>query len=271
MSDSIVPPVSIDLLVQMGYLIDFKDKVLKIAGSGAKVAAVKGSPHSKDLRSFASQLSAARRWMKFGKILRSSPDLMDPFEDVRRFSFKTASTGEYVSLFLNKCEFFADVFQMLAEDIHTLHKASFWSGGLGMKPIRNIDVIEDRAWWVWSVFAATNSYIALVNVRSEFQAAQYRLDALSKVTVPDEVQKMKVQLTLLKVKYYLELFKFIKFFCEVVDSSIALTPDYLKMLSPRAFELVSCLVGSVSAVSSLHKLMYTEAKKLKTLQSAASR
>lgn len=261
MTDSIFPPVSVDLLVQMGHLIDFKDKVLKIAGSGAKVAAVKGSPHAKDLRAFASQLSAARRWMKFGKIIRSTPDLLDPFEDVRRFSFKTASTAEYVKLILTKCEFFADIFQMLAEDVGTLHKGMFWTSGLGMKPIRNIDVIEDRAWWVWSVLAATNSYIALVGLRNDLTAAQYRLDALSP-SASEEIHRMRVLVTVTKVKYYLEVSKFLKFFCEVIDSSITLTPDYIKLLNPRWFELVSCVVGSISAVSSLHKLMYTEAKKI---------
>jgi hypothetical protein len=262
MSDSIMPPLSVDLLVQMGHLLDFKDKVLKIAGSGAKVAAVRGSPHSKDLRTFASQLSAARRWMKFGKIIRSTPDLLDPLGDVYRFNYKTAKAGDYIKLFLGKCEMFADIFQMLAEDVHTLHKASLWTSGLGMKPVRNIGNIEDRAWWVWSVLATTNAYISMVSLRSDLRSAEFRMRALNAATSAEEIQRMKAQVTMLKVKYYMEVFKFMKFFCEVIDSSITLTPEYVKMLNPRWFEVVSCFVGSVSAVSSLHKLMYTEAKKL---------
>lgn len=256
MSDNIVPELSVDLLVRMGFLIDFKDKVLKILGSSAKVSAIAGSPNAKDLRGFASQLSAARRWMKFGKIIRSTPELLDPIGDLIVPS--KAAPMEYAKLFLSKGEFLADVFQMLAEDVHTLHKAKYWSAGLGLRPIKSIDVIEDRAWWVWSVFATINSGIELKELKSKLESAQLRLAALNEATVPEEVKSMKQEVAVLKVKHYLVLFKFVKFFCEVIDSSIAIAPENVKAVSPKLFELVSCFVGSLSAVSSLHKLLYTE-------------
>ena len=256
MSDSIFPELSADLLVRMSFLIDFKDKVLKILGSSAKVSALAGSPNAKDLRGFASQLSAARRWMKFGKIIRSTPELLNPMGDL--VVPTKAAPMEYAKLFLSKGEFLADVFQMLAEDVHTLHKAQYWSSGLGLRPIKRIDVIEDRAWWVWSVFATINSGIELKGLKSRLESAQLRLAALNEETVPGEVKSMKQEVAVLKVKYYLALLKFVKFFCEVIDSSIAIAPENVKAVSPKLFELVSCFFGSLSAVSSLHKILLTE-------------
>ena len=238
MSDSIVPSLSAELLVRMSYNIDFKDKILKLMGSAAKVSALSGSPQGKDFRAFASQLSAARSWMKFLKIIRSTPDLLNPARDIMSFNIKSASAQDFSKLFLRKAEFVADIVQMLAEDVSTLHRGRVWSSGLRMKPISNISVIEQRAWWVWSLLAALNSYIELKKVRIEYDAT------------PDSSE--------LKIKYYLVLFKFVKFACEVVDASIALTPDHIKTVRPGAFELVSIAAGSVSAISSLHKLLYTE-------------
>ena len=260
MSDSIAPTLSGDLLVRMGHLLDFKDKVFKIWGSAAKVRAIAGSPNEKELRAFASQLSAARRWMKFAKIIRSTPDLMNPFDGM--VLPKSASTMDFVKVFIAKSEFVSDIFQMLAEDVHTLHKVKYWTAGLGLKPIKNIDVIEDRAWWVWSIFATVGSLIEMREFQKQLRSATLRLEALNPSTVPDEITAMKTQVAVLKIKYYMSLFKFVKFACEVVDSSIALTPDRFKALNPKAFELVSCFVGSLSAVSSLHKLLFTEAKAL---------
>jgi len=264
MSDSIIPTLSVELLVRMSHNIDFKDKVLKILGSGAKVAAITGSPNEKDLRGFASQLSAARRWMKFIKIIRSTPELLDPLGDVRAFNFKTSSSFDAMKLLLSKAEFFSDIFQMLAEDVHTLHRAKFWSSGLGLKPISNIDTIEDRAWWIWSLFAAINSYIEFREVSSKLRSAELRLSALNPTTAASDILQMKQLVAVLKIKYYLVLFKLIKFTCEVVDSSIALTPDHIKAINPSGFELLSCFVGSLSAVSSLHKLFYNESKAIKS-------
>ena len=258
MSDSIVPTPSVDLLVRMGHLLDFKDKMLKILGSSAKVSAINGSPHAKDLRAFASQLSAARRWMKFGKIIRSTPDLLNPLGDV--VFPKSASLMDYAKVFIGKSEFVADICQMIAEDVHTLQKAKYWTAGLGFKPISNLETIEDRAWWVWSILATLSSFIELRDLGHKLRSSSLRLEALNAAAVPEEVLEMKKAVSVLKIKYYLSLFKFVKFFCEVIDSSIALTPDRIKALHPSGFELVSCFVGSVSAVSSLHKLFYNESK-----------
>ena len=258
MSDSITPTLSVDLLVRMGHLLDFKDKVFKIWGSAAKVRAITGSPHEKELRAFASQLSAARRWMKFAKIIRSTPDLLNPFDGM--VLPKSASMMDYVKVFIPKTEFVADIIQMLAEDVHTLHKAKYWTTAMGLKPIKNIDVIEDRAWWVWSILATVGSFIELRGYQKALRSATLRMEALNPSTVPAEIEAMKLQVAVLKVKYYMSLFKFVKFACEVVDSSIALTPDRLKAFNPKAFELISCFVGSLSAVSSLHKLLYTESR-----------
>jgi hypothetical protein len=265
MSDSIVPEISVELLVRMSHNIDFKDKILKILGSGAKVAAISGSTNEKDLRGFAGQLSAARRWMKFIKIIRSTPELLDPLADVRSFNFKSSSSFEVLKLALTKAEFLSDIFQMLAEDIHTLHRAKFWSSGLGLKPVRNIDIIEDRAWWIWSLLASVNSYIEFREVSSKLRSAELRLSALNPATAAPDILQMKQLVAVLKIKYYLVLFKLIKFTCEVVDSSIALAPDQIKAINPSGFELVSCFVGSVSAISSLHKLFYNESKSIKSL------
>jgi hypothetical protein len=263
MSDSIVPNFSVELLVRMSHNIDFKDKILKILGSGAKVAAITGSPNEKDLRGFASQLSLARRWMKFIKIIRSTPELLDPLSDVRGFKFKTATSFEMIKLALSKAEFFSDIFQMLAEDVHTLHRAKFWTSGLGLRPVSNIDTIEDRAWWIWSILAAVNSYIEFREVSSKLRSAELRLSALNPTTAAPDIIQMKQLVAVLKIKYYLVLFKLIKFACEVVDSSIALTPDHVKAaINPSGFELLSCFVGSLSAVSSLHKLFYNESKSI---------
>jgi hypothetical protein len=260
MSDSILPVPSVELLVRMSYNIDFKDKVLKILGSGAKVAAATGSPNEKDLRGFASQLSAARRWMKFVKIIRSTPEIIDPFADVRNLNIKKSTSSEMIRVGLSKIEFFADIFQMLAEDVHTLHKAKFWNSGLGLKPIQSIDVIEDRAWWFWSVIASINSYMEFRQVSGQLRSSQLRLEALNPETVPNAILSMKQEVAILKIKYYLVLFKLIKFACEVVDSSIALTPERIKALNPALFEIVSCIVGSTSAISSLHKILFNESR-----------
>lgn len=247
-----------ELLVRMGHLLDFKDKVFKIWGTTAKVSAIRGSPNGKELRAFASQLSAARRWMKFAKILRSTPDLLNPLDGV--LLPKSASFFDYVKLLLSKCEFVADIVQMLAEDANTLHKAKYWTAGLGLRPIKNLDTIEDRAWFIWSVFATLTSFIEMRELKSKLRATSLRMQALNPDTVPEEIADMKKQAAVLKIRYYLCLFKFVKFACEVVDSSIALTPDRLKAFNPTVFELVSCLVGSVSAISSLHKLLYNESR-----------
>lgn len=261
MSDSIIPVPSIDLLVRMTHLLDFKDKVLKILGSSAKIQASLGSPSEKELRSFASQLSAARRWMKFGKIFRSSPSLLDPLSGVT-FS-KSASFEQVFRMFVSKSEFMSDIIQMIAEDVNTLHRSKYWVAGLGLKPVKNIDVIEDRAWWVWSVFATVSSWIETRELQHKLRGARLRLAALNPETVPGEIASMKKEVALLKVKYYLSLFKLIKFGCELMDSSIALTPDRIKAaVSPRGFEIVSCFLGSVSALSSLHKLLYSESKSI---------
>ena len=260
MTDTISPQFSVDLLVRVSYLLDFKDKILKILGTSAKVSAIAGSPNQKDLRAFASQLSTARRWMKFGKIIRSSHEILNPVGDV--VLPKTASAGDYIKLFISKSEFLADIIQMIAEDVHTLHRSKYWTAALGLRPIKNIDVIEDRAWWIWSLFAAMSSGIELREIKQRLDSSRMRLSALNEVAVPDEVKKMKQEVAILKVKYYLVLFKFVKFVCEVVDSSIALTPDRFKAVSPAGFELVSCFVGSLSAVSSLHKLLYNESRAL---------
>lgn len=258
MTESIIPESSVDLLVRMGHLLDFKDKVFKIWGTSAKVAAINGSANAKDLRAFASQLSAARRWMKFGKIIRSTPDLMNPMGDV--VLPKSASMMDCVQLALAKCEFVSDIVQMLAEDLHTLHKAKYWTAALGFKPINNIDVIEDRAWFVWSVFATLTSFIEMRDLKKRLRSASLRMEALNPLTVPDEISSMKKEIAVLKIKYFLALFKFVKFACEVVDSTIAITPEQIKQFNPKVFELVSCFVGSLSAVSSLHKLLYNESK-----------
>lgn len=258
MTELIIPESSVDLLVRMGHLLDFKDKVFKIWGASAKVAAINGSPNAKDLRTFASQLSAARRWMKFGKIIRSTPDLMNPMGDV--VLPKSVSMMDYVQLALAKCEFVSDIVQMLAEDLHTLHKAKYWTAALGFKPINNIDVIEDRAWFVWSVFATLTSFIEMRDLMKRLRSSSLRMEALNPLTVPDEISSMKKEIAVLKIKYFLALFKFVKFACEVVDSTIAITPEQIKQFNPKAFELVSCFVGSLSAVSSLHKLLYNESK-----------
>lgn len=265
MSDSIVPEVSVELIVRMSHNIDFKDKILKILGSGAKVAAITGAKNAEDLRGFASQLSAARRWMKFIKIIRSTPDLLDPLSDVRSFNFKSSSSYELVKLALSKAEFFSDIFQMLAEDIHTLHRSKLWSSGLGLTPVKSIETIEDRAWWIWSLLASINSYIEFREVSSKLRSAQLRLSALNPATAAPDILQMKQLIAVLKIKYYLVLFKLIKFACEVVDSSIALTPDQIKSINPSGFELISCFVGSVSAISSLHKLFYNESKSIKSV------
>jgi len=266
MSDSIVPTPSVDLIVRMSYNIDFKDKILKILGSGAKVAAISGSANGKDLRGFASQLSAARRWMKFIKIIRLTPDLLDPLADVRSFNFKKSTSMDVIKLALSKSEFFADIFQMLAEDVHTLHKAKVWTSGLGFRPVSNIDIIEDRAWWFWSLLATINSYIEFRQISRKLRSSQLRMEALNPQTVADEILRMKQEIVVLKIKYYMVLFKLIKFACEVIDSSIALTPDHIKAAStnPAAFELISCFVGSLSALSSLHKLLYTESQSIRS-------
>jgi len=258
MSDSLAPSLSVDLLVRMGYLLDFKDKVFKIWGTTAKVRAISGSPHEKELRAFASQLSSARRWMKFAKIMRSAPDLMNPLGGM--VLPKSASMMDYFKLFVSKTEFVADIVQMIAEDVNTLHKVKYWSAGLGLRPIKNIDVIEDRAWWVWSILATVGSFIEMRELQKQLRSVTLRLGALNPVTVPEEIEAMKTQVAVMKVKYYMSLFKFVKFACEVVDSSIALTPDGFKAFNPKAFELISCFVGSLSAVSSLHKLLFTESK-----------
>lgn len=264
-NDSLIPNPSVELLVRMGHLLDFKDKVFKIWGTTAKVSAINGSPNEKELRAFASQLSTSRRWMKFAKIIRSAPELMDPLGGMTLP--KSASFMDFVKVFISKSEFLSDVFQMIAEDINTLHKVKYWTAGLGLKPIKNIDVIEDRAWWVWSIFATLGSFIEMRDYGKQLRSATLRLQALNPETVPDEIENMKKLVAVLKIKYYLSLFKFIKFGCEVIDSSIALTPDRLKAFNPKLFELVSCFVGSVSAVSSLHKLLYNESKAI----AAASR
>ena len=258
MSDSLVPTPSVDLLVRMGHLIDFKDKVLKIFGSTAKLSALNGSPDAKDLRAFASQLSTARRWMKFGKIIRSTPDLLNPVGDV--VLPKSASLMDYIKVFLSKSEFVADIIQMIAEDVHTLHKAKYWTAGLGLKPIATIETIEDRAWWIWSILATVNAFIEMRELGHKLRSSSLRLDALNAAAVPDEVAEMRKSVAVLKLKYYMALFKFVKFACEVVDSSIALTPDRIKALNPKGFELVSIFAGSLSAVSSLHKLLFNEAR-----------
>ena len=264
MSDSIIPTASVDLLVRMSHNIDFKDKILKILGSSAKVSAVLGSPHAKEYRTFASQLSAARRWMKFLKIIRSTPELLNPAADIQSFAFKGAKPWDFCKLFFGKLEFVADIAQMVAEDVHTLHKGHVWSSGLGLKPINNLGVMEDRAWWFWSLIAAINAFIEMREVRAKYEAASLRLQALNPVTVPAEIELMREEVSVLRIKYLLVLFKLIKFVCEVVDSSIALTPDRVKKsLSPSAFELVSCFAGSLSAVSSLHKLFYNETKSIR--------
>ena len=253
-----MPSASVELLVRMGHLLDFKDKAFKIWGTTAKVSAINGSPNAKELRAFASQLSAARRWMKFAKIMRSIPDLMDPFAGMA--VPKSASLLDYFKVFISKSEFVSDVVQMIAEDVNTLHKAKYWTAGLGLKPIRNLDVIEDRAWWIWSIFATIGSFVELRDYQRQLRSANLRMQALNPATVPDEIENMKKLVAVLKIKYYLSLFKFIKFACEVIDSSIALTPDRFKAFHPTAFELVSCFVGSLSAVSSLHKLLFNESR-----------
>ena len=260
MAESILPEPSVDLLVRMGHLIDFKDKVLKILGSSAKVSAILGSPNEKDLRTFASQLSAARRWMKFGKIIRSTPELLDPARDIALP--KGASFKDYIKLFLAKSEFVADIFQMLSEDVHTLHRGKYWTAGLGLRPISNIELIEDRAWWVWSAIATVGSFIEMKELHHKLKGASMRLSALNASSVPDELHSMKAEVSALRIKYLLSAFKFGKFFCEVIDSSITLAPDRVRALSPKTFELISCFVGSMSAVSSLHKLLYNESKAL---------
>jgi hypothetical protein len=258
MSDSLSPKYSVDLFVRMSHLLDFKDKVLKILGTSAKVSAIAGSRNSKDLRAFASQLSTTRRWMKFGKIMRSTPEILNPVGDV--VLPKSATLADYIRLFLSKAEFVADIFQMVAEDIHTLHRSRYWSAALGLRPIKNIDLIEDRAWWIWSLFAALSSGLELRELRTRLESSTLRLAALDEITVPEEVKRMKQEVAVLKIKYYLVLFKFVKFACEVIDSSIALAPDRIKAVNPAGFELLSCLVGSLSAVSSLHKLLYNESR-----------
>lgn len=255
--------MSAELLVRMSHNIDFKDKLLKILGSAAKVSAIGGSPHEKDLRSFASQLSAARRWMKFMKILRSTTDILNPAADIASFSFKRARFPDYMQLVLNKMEFVADIAQMVAEDVNTLHKAQIWTSALGMKPIANLGVIEERAWWVWSLLAALNSFVEMKRVGREYLAASLRLEALNPETASGEIASMNSQVAGLRIKYYLVVFKFVKFACEVVDSSITLTPAHLKKINPAAFELVSCFAGSLSAASSLHKLFYSESKAIR--------
>jgi hypothetical protein len=262
MAETISPTPSVELLVRMGHLLDFKDKVLKIWGSAMKVSALNGSPNEKELRSFASQLSTARRWMKFGKIIRSTPDLMNPLDGL--VLPKSATFNDYFKVLIGKLEFISDIIQMIAEDVHTLHKVKFWTFALGFRPIKNIDVIEDRAWCIWSIFATVGSYIEMRELQKQLRAVSLRLEALNPATVPDEIESMKKQAAVLKVKYYLSLFKFVKFACEVVDSSIALTPDRIKAINPRGFELLSCFVGSLSAVSSLHKLLFNESKAIAT-------
>ena len=259
MSDSIIPTPSVELLVRMSHNIDFKDKILKIFGSGAKVAAIAGSANGKDLRLFASQLSAARRWMKFLKIMRSTGEILNPIADIQVFNSAKARPYDYMKLVLSKLEFVADIAQMVAEDVNTLHKGHFWTSGLGFKPIPNLSNIEDKAWWFWSVMATVNAYIELKEITGEYFASNLRLE-----TCTDDSQRvtLKAENVGLKIKYYLTLFKFVKFACEVLDSSIALAPESVKSISPSMFELVSCCAGSVSAVSSLHKLFHSEAAKI---------
>jgi hypothetical protein len=267
MSDSIIPVLSVDLLVRLTHLIDFKDKILKIFGSSAKVQAILGSPNEKDLRGFASQLSASRRWMKFAKIFRSTTNILNPVGDVALT--KSSGFEEYFKVFVSKSEFVADIVQMLAEDVGTLHKSKYWSGGLGLKPVRNIDLIEDRAWWVWSVFATISAWIETRDLHHKLRGSTLRMEALNPETVPLEIASMKQEVAVLRVKYFLSLFKLIKFLCELIDSSIALSPDRVKAISPRGFELVSCFVGSLSAVSSLHNLLYSESRALEASRRSA--
>lgn len=258
MTDSLLPHPSLDLLFRMTHSLDFKDKVLKILGSSAKFQAIMGSPNEKDLRLFASQLSAARRWMKFAKIFRSTPQLLNPFSNA--LGSKSPTVHDFFKVFVSKSEFVADIVQMLAEDVNTLHRSRYWTSGLGLKPVRSIDVIEDRAWWVWSIFATLSSWIETRELQRKLRAATLRLAALNPESVPGEISKMKGEVALLKVKYYLSLFKLVKFVCELIDSSIALAPERIKAVSPKGFELVSVIAGSVSAASSLHKLLYSESR-----------
>lgn len=124
-----------------------------------------------------------------------------------------------------RLESLADLVQMLSEDIHNLQKSGLWSGLLGLEKFPGLAEFEDQAWFAWAAIAA-------------FNAAGELREALK---TEDSERLTAASLA------------FLKYSCEVGDSLIALSPSELKR--ERQFIIASAVLGSVSALCSLHKFV----------------
>ena len=197
--------------------VDFRDKVLKIVSAIAKVTAQFSDPGRP--KDSAALASELGRVRKWLKFLRILRNIRNVPQSI--VSKKIPANVRLENL--------ADLVQMLSEDIHNLHKSGLWSGLLGLDKIPGIAEFEDQAWFAWALIAA-------VNAGKELREAS---------VVGDKERMTNASISLLK------------FSCEVGDSLIALTPADLKRGRERQFVLVSAILGSVSAVCSLHKFVST--------------
>ena len=203
--------------------VDFRDKILKVVGSLAKLTAQIAEPgRAKDTAALAVELGRVRKWIKFLRILRT----------IR--NFPAAVTSEKTALSV-KMEAVADVVQMVSEDLHTLNRSGVWSGLLGLEKIPGLAEFEDQAWFLWSSIAAFN---AGVELRAALAAASGE-----KAGEAEKARALAATLALLK------------FSCEVGDSLIALTPAQAKKGRERQFVFLSAALGSVSALCSIHKFV----------------
>ena len=205
--------------------VDFRDKILKIVGNLGKISAQFSEPgRAKDSAAMAAELGKVRKWLKFLRILRI----------IKKFPGLLVSEKIPFNV---RAENLADVVQMLSEDLHTLNRSGLWSGLLGLEKIPGLPEFEDQAWLAWSAIAAFN---AAGELRAAAEAAQ-----AEKAGKPERERVIAAS------------FAFLKFSCEVGDSLISLTPAEAKKGRERQFAIASALLGSVSAVCSIHKFVTT--------------
>ena len=128
---------------------------------------------------------------------------------------------------LTRIENISDLVQMIADDLDTLQNSGIL-GLFGFK-LDGVGDFADQAWFIWSAIACFNSFSRL------------RLE-LGKRGERDE-EKMRMEIIL-----------FLKLFCELGDSVIALTPKGMK--KSQGWVVASASLGSISALCSLYKFFY---------------
>ena len=202
--------------------VDFRDKVLKICRSVAKVTAqtAEDPGRCKDSAALAVELGRVRKWLKFLRILRT----------IRNFPAVVTSDKTPLTV---RMEAVADVVQMVTEDLHTLNRSGLWSGLFGLGKIPGLAELEDQTWFLWASLAAFNAGV-------ELKAA---LVAANDAKAGDAEKKRVLAAGL----------GFLKFACEVGDSLIALTPAEAKRGRERQLVFLSAALGSISALCSIQR------------------